>query len=109
MKFICECCEYSTDVKVNFNKHVNSTKHKLVSKTNPDSIIESNIEYSCECGQTYKHKQSLTKHIKYSCKNANSIEKLVEMVQLLNVQLGEQQKQINEQKLQIDNIISEIF
>jgi hypothetical protein len=88
---------------------MNSTKHKLVSKTNPDSIIESNIEYSCECGQTYKHKQSLTKHIKYSCKNANSIEKLVEMVRLLNLQLSEQQKQINEQKLQIDNIISEIF
>jgi seryl-tRNA synthetase len=95
---------------------MNSTKHKLVSKTqnsktqghNPESTVQS-IEYSCECGQTYKHKQSLTKHIKYSCKNKNSIETLVEMIQLLNVQLNEQQKQLNEQKLQIDNIISEIF
>ena len=107
---MCECCEYSTDIKVNFNKHLNSTKHKLVSKTNPDSTIDSNkLEYSCECGQTYKHKQSLTKHIKYSCKNKNSIETLVENIRLLHLQLSEQQKQLNEQKLQIDNIISEIF
>ena len=30
MKFNCECCNYSTDDKSNFNKHIISKKHKLV-------------------------------------------------------------------------------
>lgn len=30
MKFNCECCNYSTHDKSNFNKHLFSKKHKLV-------------------------------------------------------------------------------
>jgi hypothetical protein len=116
MKFTCECCNYSTDVKVNFNKHINSKKHKLVesksvvspgkSKVSPEPvqnipIINSveNENFSCKyCGQKYKHKQSVTKHIKYSC-TKNKTEDLTELVRLLNLQL-EQQKNDFETKLQ---------
>ena len=116
MKFTCECCNYSTDVKVNFNKHINSKKHKLVesksvvspgkSKVSPDPVQSipivncvENENFSCKyCGQKYKHKQSVTKHIKYSC-TKNKTEDLTELVRLLNLQL-EQQKNEFETKLQ---------
>ena len=126
MKFNCECCNYSTYDKSNFNKHENSKKHQLVksksvvspskSKVSPELVqsipIVNSIEiekFSCKyCGQNYKHKQSVTKHIKYSC-TKNKTEDLTELVRLLNLQLEQQKNQINEQKIQIENIISEIF
>ncbi len=113
---MCECCNYSTDIKVNFNKHINSKKHKLVesksvvspgkSKVSPEPVqsipIVNSLEnenFSCKyCGQKYKHKQSVTKHIKYSC-TKNKTEDLTELVRLLNLQL-EQQKNEFETKLQ---------
>jgi hypothetical protein len=39
----------------------------------------------------------------------DDLTKLIEMVQLLNERLENQETQINEQKNQIDHIISEIF
>ena len=119
MKFTCECCNYSTDIKVNFNKHITSKKHKLVesksvvslgkSKVSPDPVqsipIVNSVEnefFSCKyCGQKYKHKQSVTKHIKYSC-NKNKTEDLNELVRLLNLQLEQQKGQIEIQTKQID-------
>ena len=116
MKFICECCNYSTDVKVNFNKHITSKKHKLIesksvvspskSKVSPEpvqsiSIVNSveNENFSCKyCGQKYKHKQSVTKHIKYSC-TKNKTEDLNELVRLLNLQLEHKDKQLETQQL----------
>jgi hypothetical protein len=39
----------------------------------------------------------------------DDLTKLIEMVRLLNERLEKQEIQINEQKMQIDHIISEIF
>jgi hypothetical protein len=119
MKFNCECCNYSTDDKSNFNKHINSKKHKLVESKSVVSqklveisqkvvevsqkLVENGPEtttlYKCKyCDQGYKHKSSLSKHIKYSC-TKNKTEDLTELVRLLNLQL-EQQKNEFESKLQ---------
>ena len=113
MEYRCECCNYVTNKKYNYAKHILSNKHKLIegksvgvkskSKVSPKVAInnsESNEDkYSCKyCGQKYKHKQSVTKHIKYSC-TKNKTEDLTELVRLLNLQL-EQQKNEFETKLQ---------
>ena len=119
MKFNCECCNYSTDDKSNFNKHLHSKKHKLVESKSVVSqklaeisqkvvevsqkLVENGPEtttlYKCKyCDQGYKHKSSLSKHIKYSC-TKNKTEDLTELVRLLNLQL-EQQKNEFETKLQ---------
>jgi hypothetical protein len=112
MKFKCECCNYSTDDKSNFNKHIISKKHKLVeSKVVVSQKLvefspvvakvshESSNLFKCKyCEQGYKHKSSLSKHIKYSC-TKNKTEDLTELVRLLNLQL-EQQKNEFETKLQ---------
>ena len=76
MKYTCECCNYFTEDKSNFNKHMTSRKHKIIESKNP---------------------------------KVDDLTKLIEMVQLLNERLEKQEKQINEQKKQIDHIISEIF
>ena len=143
MKFCCSVCEYMTDIKANYNKHLLSQKHKFKvenshakcsdtksisctlesksevslgkskvspgkSKVSPEIIPEVSPEVICAeiinpfeckyCGQQYKHKQSVTKHIKYSC-TKNKTEDLTELVRLLNLQL-EQQKNEFETKLQ---------
>ena len=106
MEYTCDCCNYFTKKKYNYDKHILSNKHKLIegksvgvkskSKVSPKVAInnsESNEDkYSCKyCGQKYKHKQSVTKHIKYSC-TKNKTEDLAELVRLLNKQLENQNK-----------------
>ena len=76
MKYTCECCNYFTEDKSNFNKHMVSRKHKMLESKNP---------------------------------KVDDLTKLIEMIQLLNERLENQETQINEQKKQIDHIISEIF
>lgn len=84
MKYVCKCCDYSTEDKSNFNKHITSRKHKLVeskSKDSPSSVENYQIEFN----------------------------NLVELVRTMNDRLEKQEKQLNEQKIQIDYINSEIF
>jgi hypothetical protein len=55
------------------------------------------------CEQTYKHKSSLSKHIKYSC-TKNKDEDLKELTRLLNNQIKDQNKQIETQNKQIEKL-----
>ena len=85
MKYICKYCGYSTEDTSNFNKHIITRKHKLLeSKSKVDISGPSLVE-------------------NYQFMN------LVELVRTMNERLEKQEKQINEQKLQIDYINSEIF
>jgi hypothetical protein len=89
MKYMCKCCDYSTEDKSNFNKHITSRKHKLVESKatiSSPSLVEN---YQCSCNE--------------------KLMKLIELNRAMNDRLEKQEKQLNEQKLQIDNIISEIF
>lgn len=84
--YTCLCCNFSTHLKSNYNNHLLTKKH----------IKNENIsnEYSCKyCGQKYKHKQSVSKHIKYSC-TKNKDEDLKELVRLMNLKMESQSKQI---------------
>jgi len=120
MEYKCECCLFSTKKKYNYDKHILSTKHKLlesksvVNLKSPQSQHLVNIEstqsqpitppksanvFECKyCEQKFKFKQSMYRHIKYTC-TKNKTEDLTELVRLLNLQL-EQQKNEFETKLQ---------
>jgi hypothetical protein len=76
MKYTCECCNYFTEDKSNFNKHMASRKHKMIQSKVP---------------------------------KVDDLTKLIEMVRILNEKVENQEKQINEQKKQIEYINSEIF
>ena len=103
MEYNCIYCNYHTNVKANYNKHLLTEKHIQVSQ----KIIVSQVipSFKCKyCDQTYKYRSSLSKHMK-TCKNVESNFD----IQLIKIELQEHKKQINEQKLQIEKIISEIF
>jgi hypothetical protein len=115
--FTCECCQYKTDFKSNYGKHVKSKKHvinsnKLAPVTSENESIKKVSEsqhkvipkstqsqpcaaaaYSCKyCDQSFKFKQSMYRHIKYSC-TKNQDEDLKELVRLLNLQLESERKE----------------
>jgi hypothetical protein len=58
--FYCECCDYTTSRKSDYNKHLATDKHKLKQNKTEKS-------YDCECGKSYSLRSSLFNH-KKSCK-----------------------------------------
>ena len=89
MEHNCEWCTYKTTNRYNYNRHVASNIHKN------EKELDS---YVCKyCDKPYKHRSSLSKHIKYSC-TKNKDEDLKELVRLLNVQIDSQSKQLEEQR-----------
>ncbi len=121
MEYTCEHCNFNTKKKYNYDKHILSNKHKLVeskSLVSPklvevsQKLVEpfheiSNI-FKCKyCEQGYKHRSSLSKHIKYSC-NKNKTENLTEKVRLLILQLEYKDKQLDAQAKQIDELIEKL-
>jgi len=126
MEYTCECCNYYTKRKYNYDKHIESNKHKLVESklvVNPESTQSQPLvnpestqnqqkvaaPFTCKyCEQNFKFKQSMYRHIKYTC-TKNKTEDLTELVRLLNARLDKQDNQLETQSKQIENIISEIF
>lgn len=68
--FECEYCNYITCNKKDFTKHIDTIKHKKRTNTykiltNTDNFGDkSPNQYCCECGKTYKHRQSVYNHRK---------------------------------------------
>jgi len=58
-KYVCVTCDYKTSHKYNYIKHLDTRKHAIL--TNNKKVSQNHI---CECGMTYKHRQSLHKHKK---------------------------------------------
>ena len=61
--FNCEHCGFTCSKKSNWNKHLLTTKHKIL--INPNKKIQKNPNfYICICGKSYKHASSLCGHKK---------------------------------------------
>ena len=68
--FYCECCDYKCNKKSNFNRHLESVKHKKMENTILTTIKNEqneqneliNKEFKCICGKSYKHYPSLWNH-----------------------------------------------
>lgn len=111
MEYKCECCNYTTQRKFNYDKHILSNKHKLVESSTVEKSTEILIPKMFECNyceKTFKFEKILFKHI-VNCKNQKNIKDLTEIVQIMIIQSEKQQNEINKQTLQIEKIISEIF
>jgi len=60
-KFLCEYCDYNTSNVKDYNKHLLTRKHKML--TNVDKTVPENPEFVCDqCSKTYKYRQSLHVH-----------------------------------------------
>ena len=67
----CETCDFNCSNKYNFNKHLVTKKHKLLTNADPNIVKNANKSYVCECGIEYKHRQSLHTH-KKKCRLINN-------------------------------------
>ena len=134
-KFTCETCNFHTNHKPNFTRHLKTKKHMestksqhLVNQKSTFSQPKVNLlqdttitSFQCHyCNKHFKFKQSMYKHIKYTCKK-NKDEDFKELARLLNEkdkQIEKKDKQIEKmqltmqkqidkltQKLQIQNVV----
>ena len=71
IKFVCKKCDYKCCKQSDYDKHLLTAKHK---KDDAEDILEDEklaIQYFCECGKEYKHRQGLWKH-KKKCQNTTA-------------------------------------
>jgi hypothetical protein len=121
MVYICECCNYSTLRYYNYGKHIESKKHLLIIGRNTDNpkqpidnpqTTQEKNNFSCKyCNQVFAFRQSMNRHIKYTC-TKNKDEDLKELVRLLNNQLEEQKKEfttkLETQSKQIEKLMGKL-
>ena len=69
--FRCETCDFNTSNKCNYLKHLDTRKHKILTKIYLDLIKVATPTYDCLCGKSYKHRQSLYSHKKVCLKSVN--------------------------------------
>lgn len=106
--FYCIDCDFKCSKKSNYDKHLSTRKHKILTNTYkkmPDDKIEI---YECECGKEYKHRQSLYTHKKkcnYDTNNKkcvvddNKYDKLLDKLMEQNENLQEKLLKANTTKV----------
>jgi hypothetical protein len=66
--FRCETCDFVTGNKFNYLKHLDTRKHKTLTKTDTNLAKDATPNFVCLCGKSYKHRQSLYAHKKICLK-----------------------------------------
>ena len=130
IKYYCECCQYSTNRKQNYDRHLHSNRHlkmypnvskmypnvskmypnvsKCIQNEQSDEKIIERKRFICKyCNKSFKYSQGLSKHIKYTCKK-NDDEDLKELVRLLNEQNKQQNEKINTLQKKINKLSNKL-
>jgi hypothetical protein len=70
--FICNLCDFKGCKRLNYEKHLTTRKHLNAYNCLHEKSEKEPSGFICECGSTYKHRQSLYVH-KKKCKKINNI------------------------------------
>jgi hypothetical protein len=91
--FSCLICDYKTTNKKDYKKHLETIKHQKLANLKNDPPKPPN--YTCTCGNSYKHRQSLYTHsMKCNNKSGNNNDKPI--TNELVLQLIQQSRQLQE-------------
>ena len=91
--FKCNICKYLTSNKKDYKKHLETIKHQKLA--NPKNNPPKPPNYTCICGNSYKHRQSLYTHsMKCNNKSGNINDKPI--TNELVLQLIQQSRQLQE-------------
>lgn len=97
--YSCETCKFTTPLKSNYTKHLETRKHiKNSAEVSPLKT------YNCKfCENTYSHKQSVTKHLKSCTKKEEieemmTIEKMAAEIKLQSLKLREHHNSLEEKQ-----------
>jgi hypothetical protein len=64
-KYVCEYCDYKCSKLSNYNIHLTTRKHLILTNTSIGLTQKNtNTKFSCDCGKIYNHRQSLYNHKK---------------------------------------------
>ena len=66
MDYVCKCCDYKTIYQTNYKKHLETNKHKA------KMIVPCVCKH---CDKEFKFRQSMYRHMKYTCKKNKDIAK----------------------------------
>ena len=103
MEYYCECCNYKTNKKQNFQKHNTSKRHKInMYKKNNLEEITCNMNTCLFCHKKYKHKSGLSRHMKLIHPDSDFLLECINVNQEENEQLSLQQT-IEELKNKLDD------
>jgi hypothetical protein len=98
MEYVCKCCDYKTIYQTNYKKHLETKKHMTL-------IAE---PFVCKyCDKRFSFKQSMYRHIKYSCKK-NKDEDFKELVRLLNKDNKDLKNQVETKNKQIEKLAGKL-
>jgi division protein CdvB (Snf7/Vps24/ESCRT-III family) len=135
-KYFCSHCVYDAKVKGNYEKHLKTKKHqkklveisqklaeispklaenilnkkvKKIPQQNVQTYLSNPIKIlQCKyCNKIFKHHSSLSKHVKYTCKN-NKDEDLKELARLLNETIKDKDNQLNKMQKQIERLTNKL-
>ena len=76
-KFICETCDFKCCNKQDYTRHLMTAKHKMLTDVdiNVDNLVPKNAKaYTCDCGNVYKYRQSLSRHKQMCQKNSKKLQ-----------------------------------
>lgn len=69
----CEKCDYTSNNKYDFKRHITTAKHKMDNKKRNEKTQDDNgVRFICICGKKYKYRSGLSKH-KHKCKLNNIV------------------------------------
>jgi len=108
-KYICNECDFKCSKLSNYNKHLSTRKHLILTNTS-NVLTHKNNKFVCDCGKTYNHRQSLHTH-KKKCnfeQDASSVEnntpKDDERDKLINI-LFKEKKEMMEEKKEMKDLV----
>jgi hypothetical protein len=67
--FLCEKCEYITNNKKDFSRHMLTSKHK--NETNETNLKQKSQQYECNCGEIFNSRTTIWRHKKKCIGNKN--------------------------------------
>jgi len=62
--FECLFCDFKCSKKSNYDKHLLTLKHKMLTNVDTKNAKKTPHGFQCDCGKEYKHRQSLSVHKK---------------------------------------------
>ena len=74
--FKCIFCDYTSSKQSNYERHLLTRKHKILTNTYNKLEKSAETDFKCKCGKIYKHRQSLYTHHKncnYNDDNPHSL------------------------------------